>query len=130
LTFYFTADNRIDFRELVRDLASIYKTRIDLRQIGVRDETKRLGGFGVCGRALCCSSFLRDFKPISSQMIKEQHSGVLPSHLTGVCGRLKCCVRYEQDEYGERYTFKDGGCGECTCDKREIRVEDILVIGT
>ncbi|MBI4531821.1 MAG: stage 0 sporulation family protein [Candidatus Latescibacteria bacterium] len=129
LTFYFTADNRIDFRELVRDLASVYKTRIELRQIGPRDEMKRLGGVGQCGRALCCSTFLRGFKPIPSHIVKGQYMGDLPSHLTGVCGRLKCCVRYEPDGEGEDYTFTEGGCGEeCTCGRVATRREEVFVV--
>lgn len=116
LSFYFTADTRIDFRELVRDLAALFKTRIELRQIGVRDEAKRLGGVGSCGRSLCCASFLRDFKPILSQMVKEQHMGALPSHLTGACGRLKCCVRYEPEgDGGDAHSRYHAHAAEIPC---------------
>ncbi len=97
--FYFTADGRIDFRELVKDLASVFKTRIELRQIGVRDETKILGGIGVCGRPLCCSSYMADFIPVSIKMAKEQNLSLNPSKISGVCGRLMCCLKYEEDTY-------------------------------
>ncbi|HEY3294605.1 MAG TPA: regulatory iron-sulfur-containing complex subunit RicT [bacterium] len=99
MTFYFTAEGRVDFRELVKDLASTFRTRIDLRQIGARDETKRAGGYGVCGRQLCCSTFLNEFKPITTQMPRDQFLPLNPSKLSGVCGRLKCCLRYELDVY-------------------------------
>ncbi|MGN0547890.1 MAG: stage 0 sporulation family protein [Acutalibacteraceae bacterium] len=99
LLFYFTADGRIDFRELVRDLASVFKTRIELRQIGVRDESKMLGGLGMCGRPFCCGSFLGDFQPVSIKMAKEQGLSLNPSKISGVCGRLMCCLKYEQDSY-------------------------------
>ncbi|MBU0508255.1 hypothetical protein KKH27_05400 [bacterium] len=99
MTFYFTADGRVDFRELVKDLASTFRTRIDLRQIGARDETKRTGGYGVCGCSLCCSTFLDEFKPITTQMPRDQFLPLNPSKLSGVCGRLKCCLRYELDAY-------------------------------
>jgi cell fate regulator YaaT (PSP1 superfamily) len=95
LVFYFTADERVDFRELVRELASEYKTRIELRQIGVRDEAKMLAGYGTCGRPLCCSAFLRSFDPVSIKMAKQQDLALNPSRLSGLCGRLKCCLRYE-----------------------------------
>jgi cell fate regulator YaaT (PSP1 superfamily) len=95
LVFYFTADERVDFRELVRELASEYKTRIELRQIGVRDEAKMLGGYGTCGRPLCCSAFLHAFDPVSIKMAKQQDLALNPSRLSGLCGRLKCCLRYE-----------------------------------
>lgn len=101
LTFYFTSDKRVDFRELVKDLAAKYRTRIELRQIGVRDEARRLGGLGVCGKPLCCSAFIRDFEPISTQYAKEQRLPLNPCKLTGVCGRLKCCLLYEKDFYTE-----------------------------
>ena len=100
--FYFTADGRIDFRDLVKDLASIYKNRIELRQIGVRDEVKRIGGNGVCGRELCCCSFLRDFETVSIKMAKEQNISLNPSKLSGNCGRLMCCLKYESDVYEEK----------------------------
>ena len=100
--FYFTADGRIDFRDLVKDLASIYKTRIELRQIGVRDEVKRIGGNGVCGRELCCCSFLGNFETVSIKMAKEQNISLNPSKISGKCGRLMCCLKYEQDVYEEK----------------------------
>jgi len=118
LTFYFTAKERVDFRQLVKELASKYKTRIDLRQIGPRDEAKRLDGCGVCGLSLCCSSWMSDFEPVNTQMAKEQDLPINPSRLAGVCGRLKCCLRYEHDFYtdalnyfpkvGTKFKTKDG----------------------
>lgn len=99
--FYFTADGRIDFRELVKDLASVFKTRIELRQIGVRDETKIIGGIGICGRTLCCNSYLSEFSPVSIKMAKEQNLSLNPSKISGVCGRLMCCLRNEQEAYEE-----------------------------
>lgn len=97
--FYFTADGRVDFRELVKDLAAIFRTRIELRQIGVRDEAKMLGGIGPCGRMLCCSSFLGDFEPVSIKMAKDQNLSLNPTKISGLCGRLMCCLKYENDEY-------------------------------
>ena len=97
--FYFTADGRVDFRDLVKDLASVFKTRIELRQIGVRDETKILGGVGICGRVLCCHSYLSDFAPVSIKMAKEQNLSLNPSKISGTCGRLMCCLKYEQEAY-------------------------------
>ncbi|MBP3041017.1 stage 0 sporulation family protein [Bacillaceae bacterium Marseille-Q3522] len=97
--FYFTADGRIDFRELVKDLAAIFRTRIELRQIGVRDEAKMLGGIGPCGRMLCCSTFLGDFDPVSIKMAKDQNLSLNPTKISGICGRLMCCLKYENDEY-------------------------------
>ncbi|WNF37098.1 stage 0 sporulation family protein [Bacillaceae bacterium IKA-2] len=97
--FYFTADGRIDFRELVKDLAAIFRTRIELRQIGVRDEAKMLGGIGPCGRILCCSSFLGDFEPVSIKMAKDQNLSLNPTKISGLCGRLMCCLKYENDNY-------------------------------
>ena len=102
ILFYFTADGRIDFRDLVKDLASIFKTRIELRQIGVRDEVKRIGGNGVCGRELCCCSFLNDFETVSIKMAKEQNISLNPSKISGNCGRLMCCLKYEQDVYEDK----------------------------
>lgn len=102
ILFYFTADGRIDFRELVKDLASVFKTRIELRQIGVRDEVKRIGGNGICGRELCCCSFLGDFETVSIKMAKEQNISLNPSKISGNCGRLMCCLKYEQDVYEEK----------------------------
>lgn len=100
--FYFTADGRIDFRELVKDLASIFRTRIELRQIGVRDEVKRIGGNGVCGRELCCCSFLGNFETVSIKMAKEQNLSLNPTKISGNCGRLMCCLKYEQEVYEEK----------------------------
>ena len=97
--FYFTAEGRVDFRELVKDLAAIFKTRIELRQIGVRDEAKMLGGLGSCGRELCCASFLSDFEPVSIRMAKEQNLSLNPSKISGICGRLMCCLKYESYGY-------------------------------
>ena len=102
ILFYFTADGRIDFRELVKDLASVFKTRIELRQIGVRDEVKRIGGNGVCGRELCCCSFLGDFETVSIKMAKEQNISLNPSKISGNCGRLMCCLKYEQEVYEDK----------------------------
>ncbi len=120
--FYFTADGRIDFRELVKDLASVFKTRIELRQIGVRDETKILGGIGICGRPLCCHSYLADFIPVSIKMAKEQNLSLNPTKISGVCGRLMCCLKNEEETYeelnrrlpnvGDYVTTEDGMKGE------------------
>ena len=100
--FYFTAEGRVDFRELVKDLAAVYRTRIELRQIGVRDEVKRIGGNGVCGRELCCCSFLNNFETVSIKMAKEQNVSLNPSKISGNCGRLMCCLKYEQEVYEEK----------------------------
>jgi len=102
LTFYFTADGRIDFRQLVRDLARIFKTRIEMRQVGIRDATKILGGFGICGRDLCCATFLRHFDNISIKMAKDQNLLLNPSKISGICGTLMCCLMYEKDLYDEQ----------------------------
>ena len=120
--FYFTADGRIDFRELVKDLAAIFKTRIELRQIGVRDETKILGGIGICGRALCCHTYLSEFAPVSIKMAKEQNLSLNPTKISGVCGRLMCCLKNEEETYeelnrklpvvGDRVNTPDGLRGE------------------
>ena len=120
--FYFTADGRIDFRELVKDLAAVFKMRIELRQIGVRDETKILGGIGICGRVLCCNSFLSEFAPVSIKMAKEQNLSLNPTKISGVCGRLMCCLKNDEDTYeylnsklpniGESVTTIDGVRGE------------------
>jgi len=99
MTIYFTADHRVDFRELVKELATKYKTRIELRQIGVRDEARRVGGYGVCGRELCCSSFIKEFVPISTQQAREQDLPMNPAKISGNCGRLLCCLKYESDMY-------------------------------
>jgi len=113
MTFYFTSLQRVDFRELVKDLARIYKTRIEMRQIGVRDEAKKIGGYGVCAGPLCCATFLKDFKTVSIRMAKEQNLSLSPTKISGMCGRLMCCLTYEQDSLmdmplpavGERFTF-------------------------
>ena len=99
ILFYFTADGRVDFRELVKDLAGVFRTRIELRQIGVRDESKMLGGLGICGRPFCCSTFLGDFQPVSIKMAKEQNLSLNPTKISGTCGRLMCCLKYEQAAY-------------------------------
>ncbi len=99
ILFYFTADGRVDFRELVKDLASVFHTRIELRQIGVRDESKMLGGIGICGRPFCCGTFLGDFQPVTVKMAKEQGLSLNPTKISGTCGRLMCCLKYEQDAY-------------------------------
>jgi cell fate regulator YaaT (PSP1 superfamily) len=114
LLFYFTADARVDFRELVRELAAEFRTRIEMRQIGVRDEAKALGGYGTCGRPLCCTTFLTSFEPVSIKMAKQQDLSLNPSKLSGLCGRLKCCLRYElPNAKGQVH----GGCGsEGSCD--------------
>lgn len=101
ILFYFTADGRVDFRDLVKDLAGVFKTRIELRQIGVRDESKMLGGLGICGRPFCCSSFLGEFQPVSIKMAKEQSLSLSPTKISGTCGRLMCCLKYEQNVYDE-----------------------------
>ena len=103
ILFYFTADGRVDFRELVKDLASVFRTRIELRQIGIRDEAKMLGGIGICGRSLCCNSFLDGFHPVSIKMAKEQGLSLNPTKISGNCGRLMCCLKYEQNCYDEYY---------------------------
>ena len=110
ILFYFTADGRVDFRELVKDLASIFRTRIELRQIGVRDEAKMLGGLGICGRPFCCSTFLDEFQPVSIKMAKEQGLSLNPIKISGTCGRLMCCLKHEQDAYEEliRMTPRQG----------------------
>lgn len=99
LLFYFSSENRVDFRELVKDLASVFRTRIELRQIGVRDEAKMLGGLGICGRPFCCNTFLGEFQPVSIKMAKEQGLSLNPAKISGTCGRLMCCLKYEQDSY-------------------------------
>ena len=99
IIFYFTAEGRVDFRELVKDLAAVFRTRIELRQIGVRDEAKLLGGIGPCGRMLCCSTFLGDFDPVSIKMAKDQNLSLNPTKISGLCGRLMCCLKYENDDY-------------------------------
>jgi cell fate regulator YaaT (PSP1 superfamily) len=102
IIFYFTAEGRVDFRELVKDLAGIFKTRIELRQVGVRDEAKMLGGIGACGRVLCCKSFLGEFIPVSIRMAKEQNLSLNPTKISGICGRLMCCLKYESEGYEDK----------------------------
>ena len=110
ILFYFTADGRVDFRELVKDLAGVFRTRIELRQIGVRDESKKVGGLGICGRPFCCNTFLGDFQPVSIKMAKEQSLSLSPVKISGTCGRLMCCLKYEQEAYEHllRVTPKNG----------------------
>jgi cell fate regulator YaaT (PSP1 superfamily) len=135
MTFYFTAEGRVDFRELVKDLAATFRTRIDLRQIGARDETKRTGGYGVCGRPLCCGAFLSEFKPITTQMPRDQFLPLNPSKLSGVCGRLKCCLRYELDVYREfqrqcpktGHPVRDEAKGEGVVEKLDVLREQIHI---
>ena len=135
LLFYFTADGRIDFRELVKDLAAIYKTRIELRQIGVRDQVKKIGGNGVCGRELCCCTFLENFDSVPIKMAQEQNIALTPSKISGNCGRLMCCLRYEKDVYEEKLsrlpkvgaTVKVEDEGEGIVDSIEILKERIRV---
>lgn len=112
IIFYFTAEGRVDFRELVRDLASVFRTRIELRQIGVRDEAKMLGGLGPCGRALCCATFLSEFEPVSIRMAKRQNLSLNPAKISGLCGRLMCCLRYECDSYEESVSVDDVAAAE------------------
>ena len=128
--FYFTADGRIDFRELVKDLASVFKTRIELRQIGVRDEAKMLGGIGICGRQFCCAGFLGEFQPVSIKMAKEQSLSLNPTKISGTCGRLMCCLKYEQSCYEEflRTTPKVGAYVE-TAEGRGVVEETNLLTG-
>ncbi len=128
LLFYFTSENRVDFRELVKDLASVFRTRIELRQIGVRDEAKMLGGLGVCGQTFCCARFLGDFQPVSIKMAKEQGLSLNPTKISGTCGRLMCCLKYEQESYEEllRTTPKMGAIVK-TPDGKGV-VEDVNLL--
>lgn len=130
ILFYFTADGRVDFRELVKDLASVFRTRIELRQIGVRDEAKMLGGLGICGRPFCCSQFLGDFQPVSIKMAKEQGLSLNPTKISGSCGRLMCCLKYEQEAYESllRITPRQGAIVN-TPDGRGQVVEANLLTG-
>ncbi|MCQ2488469.1 MAG: stage 0 sporulation family protein [Clostridia bacterium] len=130
ILFYFTADGRVDFRELVKDLAAVFKTRIELRQIGVRDEAKMLGGIGICGRPYCCSSYLGEFAPVSIKMAKEQGLSLNPTKISGACGRLMCCLKYEQDSYEHlaKITPKPGALVD-TKDGKGIVVESNLISG-
>ncbi len=127
--FYFTADGRVDFRELVKDLAAVFKTRIELRQIGVRDETKIVGGIGICGRELCCHKHLSDFVPVSIKMAKEQNLSLNPTKISGVCGRLMCCLKHEQDTY-EYLNDRLPNVGDCvrTVDGRKGEVSSVNVL--
>ena len=127
LTFYFTADQRVDFRALVRDLAAIYKTRIELRQIGVRDAARRLGGFGVCGLTQCCCAFLQKFEPISTQFAREQNLSLNPSKISGNCGRLLCCLTYEKDHYTQELARFPGQGETYTTDKGAGIIEEINI---
>ncbi len=140
--FYFTADGRIDFRELVKDLAAVFRTRIELRQIGVRDETKIRGGIGICGRVLCCQSYLSEFIPVSIKMAKEQNLSLNPAKISGMCGRLMCCLKNEQDTYeylnsrlpdvGDKVSTKDGMTGEVysvNVLRQKIKIIDTLENG-
>lgn len=135
MIFYFTSEGRVDFRELVKDLAGTFRTRIDLRQIGARDETKRSGGYGICGRPLCCATFLTEFKPITTQMPRDQFLPLNPSKLSGICGRLKCCLRYELDVYREfqrtcpkiGHPIRDEAKGEGLVEKLDVIREQIQV---
>lgn len=130
ILFYFTADGRVDFRELVKDLAGIFRTRIELRQIGVRDGAKKLGGFGICGRPFCCNTFLGEFQPVSIKMAKEQGMSLNPVKISGTCGRLMCCLKYEQDTYEHllRHTPKVGAIVE-TVEGRGTVIENNLITG-
>ena len=130
ILFYFTADGRVDFRELVKDLASVFRTRIELRQIGARDESKMVGGFGVCGRPFCCRTFLGEFQPVSIKMAKEQGLSLNPVKISGTCGRLMCCLKYEQDAYEHllRVTPKVGALVE-TQEGPGTVVESNLITG-
>ena len=131
ILFYFTADNRVDFRELVKDLAGIFHTRIELRQIGVRDESKKVGGLGICGRPFCCSTFLGSFQPVSIKMAKEQSLFLSTSKISGTCGRLMCCLKYEQEAYEHllRVTPKNGAIVD-TAEGRGTVVDFNLLTGT
>ncbi|MDR0222332.1 MAG: stage 0 sporulation family protein [Oscillospiraceae bacterium] len=128
ILFYFTAESRVDFRELVKDLAGIYRTRIELRQIGVRDEAKMLGGLGICGRRFCCSSFLGEFQPVSIKMAKEQSLSLNPAKISGTCGRLMCCLKYEQVSYEEllKITPKTGAYVETAEGRGFVEEANIL----
>lgn len=130
LLFYFTADGRVDFRELVKDLASAFRTRIELRQIGVRDESRMVGGFGICGRPFCCNTFLNDFQPVSIKMAKEQGLSLNPTKISGTCGRLMCCLKYEQDTYEHllRVTPKVGAIVDTPDGKGRV-IENNLITG-
>jgi cell fate regulator YaaT (PSP1 superfamily) len=125
ITFYFTSDGRIDFRELVKDLAGVFRTRIDLRQIGVRDEARRFDGMGMCGRRLCCATFLKDFEPVTLKMAKDQNLPLTPSKISGACGRLMCCLAYELDYYKELTNQIPKVGSKVKCFGGEHRIEKI-----
>ncbi len=125
LIFYFTADGRVDFRELVKDLAGVFKTRIELRQIGVRDEAKMIGGMGPCGRSLCCSTFLGDFEPVSIRMAKEQNLSLNPAKISGICGRLMCCLKYESEVYREAKNKMPDKGSKIQTEHGEIKVQEV-----
>jgi cell fate regulator YaaT (PSP1 superfamily) len=134
IIFYFTAEGRVDFRDLVKDLAAVFRTRIELRQIGVRDEAKMLGGLGCCGRELCCTTFLGDFDPVSIRMAKDQNLSLNPTKISGICGRLMCCLRYESDVYEDaRGCFPVNGetvqtpCGKCKVLNTNIMKQTVTV---
>lgn len=127
LTFYFTADQRVDFRALVRDLAAVYKTRIELRQIGVRDAARRLGGFGVCGLKQCCCSFLHKFEPISTQIARDQNLSLNPAKISGNCGRLLCCLTYEKEHYADELSKFPKQGEKYTTDKGEGVIEEVNI---
>ncbi len=131
ILFYFTADGRIDFRDLVKDLAGVFRTRIELRQIGVRDESKMLGGIGICGNEFCCTRFLHDFQPVSIKMAKEQGLSLNPVKISGCCGRLMCCLKYEQDVYDEllKITPRNGALVD-TPDGRGTVTDSYILTGT
>ena len=130
ILFYFTAEGRVDFRNLVKDLASVFRTRIELRQIGVRDEAKMLGGLGVCGKPFCCSTFLGEFQPVSIKMAKEQGLSLNPTKISGTCGRLMCCLKYEQEAYEDllKRTPKNGALVQ-TPEGKGVVVEQNLLTG-
>ncbi len=128
LLFYFSSENRVDFRELVKDLASVFRTRIELRQIGVRDEAKMVGGLGICGRPLCCSTFLGEFQPVSIKMAKEQGLSLNPTKISGTCGRLMCCLKYEQNSYDSllKITPKVGAFVETANGKGHVEEANVI----
>ena len=128
IIFYFTADGRVDFRELVKDLAGIFRTRIELRQIGVRDEAKMIGGLGICGRPFCCGTFLGNFQPVSIKMAKEQGLSLNPGKISGTCGRLMCCLKYEQESYEHllKITPKPGAIVETQDGKGKVTETSLL----
>lgn len=128
ILFYFTADGRVDFRDLVKDLANVFRTRIELRQIGVRDEAKSMGSIGICGRGLCCASFLGEFAPVSIKMAKEQGLSLNPTKISGACGRLMCCLKYEQDNYEELLKITPRAGSVVQTPKGRGIVEDVSIL--